>query len=234
MDEAGFESFLRRGGRSPQATARCIRYVHEFEEYLQSHRGGTKLQDAGAEDLEQFVAWVEREPKVSAKTHLWALRYHFEYTANEEMRALASAMRGQRVTRTPFSLSKFRGVNPDYLDRLAAQRITNVEQMRQAGGTPADRRALAERAGVPPDAVLELVKLADLARIPGLKEIRARLYYDAGVDTVEKLAAWDPVELREMLIGFVERTGFDGIAPLPKEAASAVATAQSLPKVVEY
>jgi hypothetical protein len=37
-----------------------------------------------------------------------------------------------------------------------------------------------------------------------------------------------------MLIDFVERTAFDGIAPLPKEAASAVATAQSLPKVVEY
>ena len=234
MDEAGFEIFLRRGGRSPKATVRCIRYVHEFEEYLQSHRGGIKLQDAGAEDLEQFVAWVEREPKASANTHLWALRYHFEYTGDEEMRALASAMRGQRVTRTPFSLGKFRGVNPVHVDRLAAQGITNVEQMRKAGRTPDDRHILAERAGVPPEAVLELVKLADLARIPGLKEIRARLYYDAGVDTVEKLAAWDPVELRDMLIDFVERTGFDGIAPLPKEAASAVATARSLPKVVEY
>jgi hypothetical protein len=125
-------------------------------------------------------------------------------------------------------------VNPVHVDRLAAQGITNVEQMCKAGRTSDDRHILAERAGVPPEAVLELVKLADLARIPGLKEIRARLYYDAGVDNVEKLAAWDPVELRDMLIDFVERTGFDGIAPLPKEAASAVATARSLPKVVEY
>jgi hypothetical protein len=234
MDEAGFERFLRRGGRSPTATARCIRLVHEFEAYLQSHCGGTKLQDAGTEDLEQFVAWVEREPKASANTHLWALRYHFEYTSNEEMHALASAMRGQRVTRTPFSLGKFRGVDPEYVDRLAAQGLTNVEQMREAGRTPNGRQTLADRAGIPPEAVLEFVKLADLARIPGLKEIRARLYYDADVDTVEKLAAWDPAELRDMLIDFVERTAFDGIAPLPKEAASAVATAQSLPKVVEY
>jgi predicted flap endonuclease-1-like 5' DNA nuclease len=234
MDEASFEHFLRRGGRSPKATARCIRYVHEFEEYLQSHRGSTKLKDAGADDLEQFVAWVEREPKASANTHLWALRYLFEYTSNEAMRALASAMRGQRVTRTPFALHKFRGVDPEYVDRLAAQGITNVEQMREAGRTPDGRQALAEKTGVPPEAVLQFAKLADLARIPGLKEIRARLYYDAGVDTVEKLAAWDPSELRDMLIDFVERTGFDGIAPLPKEAASAVSTAMSLPKVVEY
>ncbi len=48
------------------------------------------------------------------------------------------------------------------------------------------------------------------------------------------MAEWDPVELRAMLVSFVERTGFDGIAPLPKEAASAIATAKRLPKVVEY
>jgi hypothetical protein len=234
MDEAGFESFLRRGGRSPKATVRCIRYVQEFEEYLQLHREGTRLEDADADDLEQFVAWLEREPKASANTHLWALRYHFEYTSNQELRSLASAMRGQRVTRTPFSLSKFRDVNREYVDRLVSRGISNVEQMRQAGRTPLDRQALADRTGVPPEAILEFVKLADLARIPGLKEIRARLYYDAGVDTVEKLARWDPAELRDRLIDFVEHTGFDGIAPLPKEAASAVSTAKSLPKVVEY
>jgi hypothetical protein len=106
--------------------------------------------------------------------------------------------------------------------------------MLEAGRTPQDRRALAEKTGVPLDAVLEYVKLSDLARIPGTKGIRARLYYDAGVDTLEKMAEWDPVELRAMVISFVERTGFDGIAPLPKEAASAVATARRLPKVVEY
>ena len=68
----------------------------------------------------------------------------------------------------------------------------------------------------------------------GLKGIRARLYHDAGVDTVDKLAAWEPEALRAMLVEFVECTGFDGIAPLPKEAAGAVAQAKKLPQVVEY
>ncbi|MGD8904752.1 MAG: DUF4332 domain-containing protein, partial [Anaerolineae bacterium] len=102
------------------------------------------------------------------------------------------------------------------------------------GRTPGERQRLAERTGIPIDAILELVKLSDLARIQGLKAIRARLYYDAGVDTLEKLARWDPEELRDMLADFVERTGFDGIAPLPKEAASAVATAKRLSKAIEY
>ena len=234
MDEIGFSSFLRRGGRSPSAVKRCVSRVQEFERFVQDHHGGRALDEAGPTDLEQFVNSIECQPKASAKTHLWALRYYFEYKANESMRSLAGSMREQRIKKTPFPLSGFRGVEPEYIDKLALEGIKNVSQMVQAGRTPQDRLALAEETGVPPEVVVEYVKLADLARVPGLKGIRARLYYDAGVDTLEKLAVWDPEELRTMLIGFVERTGFDGIAPLPKEAASAVATARRLPAVVEY
>ena len=234
MDETAFHNFLRRGGRSPQAAARCIRHVQDFGQYLDAHRDGTALEEADAADLERFVAWIERKPKVSAKTQLWALGYFFEFTANQELRSLAGSLRAQRIKRRPFSLNKFRGVDPAAVDALANAGIRNVAQMREAGRTPGDRQTLADRAGIPINAILELVKLSDLARIQGLKATRARLYYDAGVDTVEKLASWDPEELRDLLAGFVERTGFDGIAPLPKEAASAVATAKRLPKAIEY
>jgi hypothetical protein len=234
MDEVGFGSFLKRGGRSPQAAARCVRYVEQFEQYLHAYRGGKGLQDADADDLEQFVEWVEEEPKASANTHLWALRYHFEYTGNDELRSLASALRRQRTKKAPFALASFRGVDPEQIEKLASRGIRNVSQMLEAGGTPSDREALAQATGVPPDTILEYVKLSDLARIPGVKSIRARLYHDAGADTVEKLAAWDPEALRLMLIDFVERTGFDGIAPLPKEAEFTVTTAKRLLRVVEY
>ena len=234
VDEPGFETFLRRSGRSPSAAARCVHYVREFEQYLHTYHHGKEPQEAGADELEEFVSAIEREPKVSAKTHLWALRYYFEYTSNEEMRSLADSMRARRIKRAPFPLSKFRGVDPGHMDRLASEGIKNVTQMLKAGRTPEDRRTLAKKTGIPCEAILEYVKLSDLARISGTKGIRARLYYAAGVDTLEKLARWDPAELRAMLVDFVERSGFDGIAPLPKEAASAVATAKRLPKVVEY
>lgn len=234
MDEIGFSSFLRRGGRSPSAVKRCVLHVQEFEQFLQIHRGGRALDKADPTDLEQFVNAIECQPKASAKTHLWALRYYFEYKANESMRSLASTMREQRIKRTPFPLNEFRGVEPEYIEKLAVAGIRNVSQMLQAGRTPQDRLALAKKTGVPLEAILEYVKLSDLARVPGLKGIRARLYYDAGVDTLKKLAGWDPEELRATLIGFVKRTGFYGIAPLPKEARSAVTTAKRLPSVVEY
>jgi hypothetical protein len=229
-----FQAFLKRGGRSPSAVKRCLRMVQEFEQYLHLHHAGIHSDEAGPDELTAYVAWIEREPKASAKTHLWALRYYYQYTSNEEMENLASVLRQQRISRKPFALKDFRGVDPECVERLAAVGIRDVKQMLQAGRTPGDRQDLARSTGVSIDTVLELVKLSDLARIPGVKSIRARLYYDAGVDIIEKMARWDPAELREMLIGFVEQTGFDGIAPLPKEAASAVATARRLPKVVEY
>ena len=106
--------------------------------------------------------------------------------------------------------------------------------MLKVGRTKSGRKELSEKTGIPLDAILEFVKLSDLARVPGIKSIRARLYYDAGIDSVEKMASWDPKELREMLIEFVERTQFDGIAPLPKEAEFSVKKAKELPKIVEY
>jgi hypothetical protein len=106
--------------------------------------------------------------------------------------------------------------------------------MIEAGNTPAKRQSLSKKKGVPLDIILEFVKLSDFARISGLKAIRARVYYDAGVDTIENLTRWDPEELLGMLIEFVERTGFDGIAPLPKEVKYAVDTARKLPKIIEY
>ncbi len=234
MDQEAFRRFLKRGGRSESAIKRCVRYVQEFETYLQQHHDGAGLGSADPHKLEGFVSWLERKPKTSAKTHLWALRYYYEYSADDDMRALADTLREERITRTPFALKDFRGVDQDHVGRLAAAGIKDVKQMRKAGRTPSDREALSARTGVPLDAILELVKLSDLARIPGAKSIRARLYHDAGVDTLEKMAEWDPVKLRAMLLEFVEQTGFDGIAPLPKEAASSVAKARELPKIIEY
>ncbi len=234
MGEEGLRAFLKRGGRSQGAQNRVIKYVKDFERFLQEQRAVKGLDEAGPEDLEAYVLSVEKALKASAKTHLWALRYYYQYASNEELRDLAGQLRQQRIKRNPFSLGKFRAVDPGYVERLAAAGIVNVEQVLEAGRTPTTRQELADRTGIPLAAILEFVKLSDLTRLGAVRSIRARLYYDAGVDTVEKMAEWDPEELRAMLIEFVERTGFDGIAPLPKEARNAVEAARRLPKIVEY
>ena len=137
-------------------------------------------------------------------------------------------------TINPFKLRDFRGVNPVHIASLEVVGIKNTNQMLSSGKTARGRQELSERSGVPLEAVVELVKLSDLARLPGVKGIRARLYYEAGVDTVEKLASFEPQVLLELTAEFVAKTGFEGIPPLPKEVSSTVVNARNLPSVVEW
>ncbi len=234
MNEGEFRAFLRSGGRSESAADRCIQTTEQFASFLREQRGGRKPHEADAEDLEAFVAWVEREPKASANTHLWGLRYYFQFAGDEEMERVASRLHRERIRTKPAALSDFPGVDREHLVALAAAGIRDAGQMMAAGRTPADRQALAELTGLPPDTILEMVKLSDLSRLRGVRGIRARLYFDAGVDTVAKMATWDPVVLRQMIVEFVERAGFDGVPTLPAEARATVAEARQLPQVVEY
>jgi len=230
MDKKAFEKYLKKGGRSPSAVSRCLKLVEQFEIFLVD----ISLENARPEDLERFVAGVESQPKGSAKTHLWAISYYYDFSHNDDMSKFASLMRQQRIKRTPFPLKDFRGVDQDHIAKLSSAGINNVNQMLSAGKTPADRANLAAQTGVPAEAILELVKLSDLARIPGIKVIRARLYVDAGIDSIEKMAQWDAVKFLEHIVEFVARTGFDGIPTLPAEARFSIDYAKKLPKIVEY
>jgi hypothetical protein len=135
--------------------------------------------------------------------------------------------------RNPFKLRDFLGVDPEVVARLAACGIKNTDQMLAAGRTARRRAALASDTGLPAGTLLELTLLSDLARLPGVKGIRARLYYDAGVTSVEKMALWEPEALLRLAAGFVERTQFPGIPPLPREVSSTIKNARNLPRVIE-
>ena len=133
-----------------------------------------------------------------------------------------------------FKLKDFMGVDPEHITKLEKYGIKTCGQMLSAGQTGKKRAILASQARIPVEIVLELVKLSDLARLPGVKGIRARLYYAAGIDSVEKMAASEPQALLRLTADFVGRTGFEGIPPLPKEVSSTIANARKLPKVVEW
>jgi len=233
LDEEAFGKFLKRGGRSQSATKRFVSQVGEFERYLREKQDCKELDSAKSEDLEAFVSCTEEKRRDSARNYLHSIGYYYEHSSNEEMCNFARKLRRQRITQKPFPLRDFRGTNPAHVEKLAALGIRNVKEMLEAGRTHKEREKLSANTGIPTKEILELVKLSDLARLQGVKSIRARLYYDAGVDTIEKMAKWDPKELRVMLIDFVEKTHFNGIAPLPKEAESTVAEAKKLPIIIE-
>ena len=169
-----------------------------------------------------------------AKKHSWAIRYYYKFTSNDDMSDLAARLREERIERKPFPLREFRGVDKAEVALLAEVGIRNIDQMLNEGSTAEKREQISKSTGIPLFVILEYVKLSDLARIPGVKGIRARLYYDAGIDTVKKIAALEPDELRKIVVDFVEKSGFDGLPTLPAEAKFTVEKAKSLPSIVEY
>lgn len=234
MDRDEFEMYLKKGGRSVSAINRCIHHVSIFEDFLRDSRQGTGINYAELEDLSEFIRIADRDSKLNSKTLLWAIGYYYNYMGNFEMSNIARTMREERIIRKPFPLKDFRGVDIEDLEILARQGISNTDQMLQAGATEKDRRLLAEQTGIPEPNIVELVKLSDLARIPGVKGTRARLYYEAGIDSVAKIANLEPEDFHNQVVDYVNKSGFEGVPTLPAEAVYTVDKARKLPSVIDY
>jgi len=233
MNETDFRNFLSRNKRKSSAIDQIVGFVSKFEIFYQQHYPHPNIDQTTVESLESYVSWIESETGESASKPLWALRYYFDFIENQELSNLAGELRAERIKRRSFKIRNFRGVSPDQVAKLEALYIENVDQMLDAGRTPKLRRELIAQTGLSPDVVMELVKLSDLARLGAVRSVRARLYVDAGL-TPEIIAAWEPEELHAMLVDFVARTEFDGLAPFPKEVEHLVENARKLPTIVVY
>jgi len=228
--EAGFRQFLKRAGKKPHVVDGLIRDV---EAYLNEVSSETDVDQTSANALR---AYADSLAASARKKAMRGIGLYFRYCGREPLAHLADAIREAEIARTRrmMKLREFLGVDEASVVRLEATGVVTTRDLLAVGGTPEARRRLAAQADVPLDGIVELVKLADLSRLTGVKAIRARLYYDAGLDTLGRVAEWGPEALREMLLAFVERTGFQGIAPLPKEIRAAISQAANLPRIVQY
>ena len=119
-------------------------------------------------------------------------------------------------------------INRNDIEKLNRNGIKTVRQILEIGYTKEGRDKLSKITNIPVASILELVKLSDLARIPGVKKVRARLYYEAGLDTLEKIAVCDTEELRKIPAEYIKKTSFKGIPPTTKEAEHTVTMAKYL------
>jgi predicted flap endonuclease-1-like 5' DNA nuclease len=228
-----FRKFLKKKGKKNHVADGLIKRCAIFDNFMHE-RAKAGIDAANKEDIQAFVDSI-KDQKTDVNNYLRALSLYYRFKSKPELSALTSKLREQRMSpaRKPHALKDFRGVNQEYVSKLASSGIKNAEQILHAARTRDDRKRLSEKTRVPAEAIFEFVKLADLSRIEGVKGIRARLYYDAGVDTVEKMAKWNPERLRAYMEEFVRKSGFAGIAPLPKEVKHTVETAKKLPKTIE-
>jgi len=234
METDRFILYLKKRGKKSHVIDGLVSHVVHFEKYLKSN-SGKSLEKAGNADLQGFLKEMEKTKPGQAKKYCRGIALYYKFCDNK-LYLIASNYREAAIeeTRADFPLKNFQGIKKEFVKKLAAAGITDAPQMLEAGRTLKDREALAKSTGIPLSAILELVKLSDLSRIGGVKGIRARLYYDAGIDTVSKLARWEPEKLRAFITEYIDSSGFKGIAPTPKEARNTIVDARKLDSVIEY
>jgi hypothetical protein len=234
MKEEPFKAFLKARGKKIHVVERLIGHVRRFEEYLK-RESSRSLDEATSRELQAYLAFLESSGSGVPKSHCRGIGLYYRFIGNTSLASVASDIREKAIAgnRRALLLKDIKGVNQEYVGLLREMSITNTQEMLEAGKTAKLRAALSKRTGIPGAAIMELVRLSDISRIKAVKNVRARLYHDAGIDTVEKLAKWDSEKLRRFLIDYVNRSGFDGIAPLKKEVESTINDARELPIIIQ-
>jgi len=231
LKENEFRSFLKQKKKSDATINSYINRVKTFEDYLTTKNKG--LDEVTREDIEDFAFVWGKEQGLNTYQYLWGVQYYYWYTDDLTLHKTANEIK-ELVQLEKYNLRDFQNVNKEYVKMLASIGLRTASQILEKGKNPIRRAELAKQSRVPLDYIIELVKLSNLARIGGLKKKRARLFFDAGLDTLDKIASWDANELMEMLSEFVSRTGFQGSPSNLSETKHTVSMAKFLRRIVEY
>jgi hypothetical protein len=232
MNKKRFIEFLEKKKKSERTINNYTDFAQQYEAYLFEHKNGKKIEKAGKKELHDFEKWGEKN-NLKINRYLWGIKEYYDFISKEALKLEANAMIGERYL-SQFKLKDFVGAKKSYIKALAKEGITTAKEMLYAGLNKQKRKELSRNTGIPLEDVLELVKLSDQARIGGHKKVRARLYHEAGFDTIDKMAAWDPSEMRQRLADFITKTGFKGIPPTPGEAQNTVTMAKYIKRLVQY
>jgi hypothetical protein len=228
MEKDNFIAFMRQAKKPAGTINGYVNSVRIFEEFLQSHREGVQLEEANPGDLRAFVDWAEANNQ-NAYRHLFGVRTYYEYKQLANMKKSSWELM-EFVQNETRKLRDFPKVDQDSARKLSAAGISTVNQLLRKGGTPEKHQALAKSSGAHLDSISELFKLSQLSRLPGLKAVRGRLFYEAGLDSLDAIAALNAEEIHRQLQDYIDRTGFDGSAPTLSEAEVTVTMAKFLSK----
>lgn len=81
------------------------------------------------------------------------------------------------------------------------------------------------------DDIIHLFAICDLMRLPGVKDIRASLYYNCGYKRLQDFAAEEVDNMRGKIRMFIANTNSDKSVPLRKELSTQIAVAKVLPHI---
>ena len=226
MDTENFKMFMKKSGKPEHTIRRYINSINTYENFLITKMGISNPGKAASSDLKEFVKWgIEKLDNLYQD--LRGVKMYYIFTQNGEMEMEATKWMAY-VQNESRKLTEFPKVNRGDIKKLASIGIITVNQFLEASRTKKDQEDLAEKSGASNETVSELLSLSILSQLPGIKKIRARLFYETGLDSYSKIAALEPEEVQQAQREYIQKTGFKGSASTYNEAQSAVMMARYL------
>lgn len=145
------------------------------------------LKKAGVSNLEELSASLRNEKGRLSLSKATGI-------GEDYLKLLARAVEGMRPK--PRELDSFPGIPPAAAKALHAAGIDDSGDLFEAARGGKGLASLAKGAGVPPDELKVLYRMADLCRIQWVGPAYARLLLDAGYESPVEIASADPESLR--------------------------------------
>ncbi len=225
MKDNDFRDYLKTLNYRESRIRRIIKSVSILERYL--NKNDAELKNISKEILENFL--FIQTTQIVTIYHSEDLARYYKFIGYDEMAGFICQL-GYKYT-PPVKLNTLQ-ISSDTLKKLEKAGIKTNNQMLLHSRNQKERKQLARRISVSIEEIIKVTKLSDITRIFAVRSVRAQLYYEAGLDSVRKIAAIEPLELIEIVKDYIESSGFEGIATLPKEAEATVTNARRLPIIV--
>lgn len=134
----------------------------------------------------------------------------------------------------PNKIADFTWISKDTIDALEKIGIKTTAKLYDIVKTKTDRQSLKDSERIDENEILQLTKLTDLSRIKWVGVTYAKILYDLGVDTVEKVSKSEPADLHEKINQRIkEQNIFKGTIGL-NDVKILVETAGELAQEIEY
>jgi predicted flap endonuclease-1-like 5' DNA nuclease len=132
------------------------------------------------------------------------------------------------------NIEEIEGIGPEFGKKLTGVGVGSIESLLDKGGRRISREKLAQDTGISEKLILEWVNRADLMRINGVGSEFSDLLEAAGVDSCLELSHRVPANLHRKLQEVNDARQLVRRLPTEHEVDRWVASAKSMPKVVEH
>lgn len=183
------------------------------------------FRSCGVSNLKELLAKVKNKKELRTFSKETGLSEEYLIILRRQLRGFISK---------PVYLKDFPEVNQELVEKLEEMGVKNSKQLYIRCKTPKERKELAEKIDLAPESLLEIVKLSDLARCGGVGPLFARMIYQTGVDTIEKLSLASAEDLFTELKLLNEERGYTKAKFVTEDVRYCIEYAKMLPKAIEY